>query len=1142
MSEYQFVEKPLLQQLASMGWQIIEHGKGIPQDPTQSLRTSFREVLLKNEFIEAVRDLNPMDGAYAENLSGTNSAKAVENSTWLTSAQCQQLFEDFSYFDTTNLLEANQTFLQRLYKWQVDSNETTGEQDPVVTIIDFDNWQNNRFVAINQFRIDTPGVEGDCIILDIVLFVNGLPLVVIECKDINSFTSDAMYQAIEQMRRYADLRDDTHEAGLKEGEQKLFWTNQLMVATYGRDCKVGTITSSDEYYFNWKTIHPDTIPYTDNVIGEHRPQEQLVQGMLHPQRLLDITRSFTLFMDAGGTRVKVICRYQQYRAVSKIINKMRAGNNGTERSGVIWHTQGSGKSLTMVFLVRRMRREPALKSYKVLMINDRKDLDKQLGETAALTDETVYRINSVADVKEKLTSDSSTLNMVMVHKFREEDDSNATAYVASVLPSSKKHQVTDSEAAEYKKVAEGDKEYQTDSVNTAEGNTAGAEPAHFDTFDVVNNSERILLLIDEAHRTQRSGKDDASLSDNLFDAFPNATRIAFTGTPLIADHHSDPTWKRFGNDPEQPYIDKYKLQDAVDDGATLQILYEGRTAESAIYDKHGFDTKFENLFKNRSDEELAEIRKKYGATGDILEAEKRIEEIANDLVRHYIRQILISGFKAQVVCHSKQAAIHYATYIRKALDACIAEEQAKPEQERNKDVLDKLAILDLAVVISSDGSTETATFKVARKRAHKLNAVENFKKKFDLNKPETGMGILIVCDMLLTGFDAPVEQVMYIDKKLKEHNLLQTIARVNRTHKNKTVGYVVDYIGLTENLTEALTLYASDDQADILDSFKNIASEMPVLESRFRQLIQLFESKGVEHIEALVKQQLNTDGERYQTTEAAVRVLEDIKTRDSFNVYLKKFMGSMDIVLPNRMADPFKIPMYQFAHIQAKAKERYKDDSINIAGAGAKVRKLVSEHLISLGINPKVPTVPLFSDKFIQQVNQQKDPRAVASEMEHAVRKHCKVNEADDPVLYRRFSEKLEEIVKKYNESWEQMVIALTDLREEIDQGRTKADDKGPFFDLISNLVFGSTYPKEKEVVLLGLTQTIMALLAEDIRSLNFWERPAQVSELEGKIRRVIILSKDADLRSKTDVIVTEVLALARRRENDILNKSSGEQ
>lgn len=1106
MSEYKFVEKPLLNQLETMGWQVVEQGSGIPHDPAISLRTSFREVLIKSEFITAIKALNTLE----------------DGKQWLTDTQLEQLFDDFSGFGTGNLLEANETFLQRLYKWQIDTNELTGEQDPVVKIIDFDNWRANRFLAINQFRIDTPGGVKDFIIPDIVLFVNGLPLVVIECKDVNSFTSDAMSEGINQLRRYANLREDTMEAGLKEGEQKLFWTNQLMISTYGDDSKFGSITSDEEYFFHWKTIQPDTTPYSNSTIKNHRPQERLVQGMLHPERLLDITRSFTLFMDAGNARIKVICRYQQYRAVDKILTNMRGGQSGVDRSGVVWHTQGSGKSLTMVFLIRRLRRDPQLKDYKVLMVNDRKDLDEQLGETAALTGEKVYRINSVAGVQKKLAGDESTLNMVMIHKFREEDDSNTPDYVAKAIDTANDENLFDNQT---RKVAQKIPDYKV-----------------FENFDVVNSSEKVLVLIDEAHRTQSGGRESASLSDNLFDAFPNATRIAFTGTPLIADRHADPTWKRFGNDPNQPYIDTYKLQDAVEDGATLQILYEGRTADTAIYDKHGFDTKFENLFKNRTDEELSAIRRKYGATGDILEAKKRINEIADDLVLHYMRNILPSGFKAQVVCSSKQAAIHYETYISKALVRWITEEENKPEQDQDRNLLDKAKQLKVAVVISSDGTNEKATFTKARKESHAMGAVENFKKKFNPEKPETGVAFLIVCDMLLTGFDAPIEQVMYIDKKLKEHNLLQAIARVNRTYSRKTVGYVVDYIGLTTNLKDALSLYSGKDQQDIMESFKSIESEVPVLESRYRRLIQLFEDKGVTGIEPLVKQQLKTDAERYEFTEAAVCILEDVKTRDSFNVYLKKFMESMDVILPNRLADPFKIPMYQMCHIQAKARERYKDDSINIIGVGEKVRKLVSEHLISLGINPKVPPVELFSDKFIQHVDSNRDQRAVASEMEHAIRKHCKVNEGEDPVMFKRFSEKLEEVVKKYNENWEQMVFALGELRDEIDRGRShETQSKGPFFDLIVDIAFGGNGSAIAEKDIQTTVDEVIDVLASDIRSLNFWERPAQVSELEGKLEEVFILSGIGAFAEEQNQLVTEVMALAKRREQFILEHADRE-
>ncbi|MGK0269567.1 MAG: type I restriction enzyme R subunit [Cocleimonas sp.] len=483
---------------------------------------------------------------------------------------------------------------------------------------------------------------------------------VVECKELSAYCTEPMYEGVDQLLRYADLREP-EQSKHREGEQSLFFTNQLLISTYGEDCKFGSITSSEDYFFNWKTIYPDEVLYIDPFSKLQRSQEELVQGMLHPERLLDITRNFILFMDAGGTQIKVICRYQQFRAVQKIIQRMKDGETGLQRSGVVWHTQGSGKSLTMVFLVRKLRRDKYLKRFKVLMVNDRTELEEQLTKTAALTGETVREIKSTKEATDKLASDFGDLNMVMIHKFREQDAAFLPESVRKALAT--KHAAAKSSGDE-ELIADVEADYQ-------------AEIVFYKPLEKINTAEEVLILVDEAHRTQRGGKDRASLSDNLFDAFPNATRVAFSGTPLIAEHHTDPTWKRFGINQERAYIDKYKLQDAVDDGATLQIIYEGKTADSAIYDKSGFDTKFEDLFANRTEEELLAIRKKYGAEGDVLEAEARIEAIAEDMVKHYVRNILSSGFKAQVVCSSKQACIHYQTYIDKALEARIEEEATK---------------------------------------------------------------------------------------------------------------------------------------------------------------------------------------------------------------------------------------------------------------------------------------------------------------------------------------------------------------------------------------------------------------------------------------------------------------------------------
>ena len=1092
MSEFTLVEKPLLTQLKSIGWKVFELGEGIPQDPATSLRDNFRQVVLKDVFKSAINNLNIVeDGKY-------------KGEHWLTEEQLESLYKAFTDFGTDKLLAANQEFLQRLKHFQLEKNHLTGEANPTVKIIDFENWQTNRFDAINQFRVDTHSKKN--IRPDVVLFVNGLPLVVIECKAQNANCASPMYEGIEQLRRYADIRQPAN-AKEREGEPKLFYTNQLMISTYGKGCKYGTITSDEQHYFDWKCIdsfskHQATEPYQSPEIIKHRAQETLVQGMLHPERLLDITRNFTLFMGVAEKQIKVICRYQQYRAVNKVLARMQAGETGIERSGVVWHTQGSGKSLTMVFLVRKLRTLPKLQQYKILMVNDRRDLEAQLTQTAQLTDDNIVTIQTREAAEAKLANASSNLNMVMIHKFRED--------IAKTLPSSVRKKLEQ---------LEQDNEYDPE-----------LEVKLFGQFEEINPSEDILILVDEAHRTQRSGKNKPSLSDNLMDAFPNATRIAFTGTPLIADHHTEPTWKRFGVDKNSAYIDKYKIKDAVADGATLPIVYQGKTADVALNEKDEFDRKFEDLVKDRSEAEMLEIRRRYGAEGDILEAQERINEISKDIVKHYISQILPGGFKAQVVCSSKQAAIYY----QRCIDEVLQQEFVIQHLKGSVDI--ELPPLQTAVIISSGGSTEKADFVSARRRSAELNAIENFKRPFDKNQPETGICILIVCDMLLTGFDAPVEQVMYIDKKVKEHNLLQTIARVNRTYPNKSHGFIVDYIGLTNYLNEALALYNGEDQQDIKDKLTRIEDEEPILTGRYQRLLQLFEDQGVDEIELLVNQKLPPD-EHYQVQVKAVDALKDIRQRDSFHVFFKKFLSSMEVVLPNRMADKFKIPMYQFTHIQHLAKMRYYDETMDLEGVGAKVRQLTNEHLISLGISTKVELVDLIRDDFEEHLNrglQAEDAASKASEMEHAIRKHLNVNMDSDPVFYKRMSDKLQEVIRKHADNWEQLVIQLGELRVEILQGRgPNAAIDDPIFDLISEIAFKEGGLIEHKDKVREISQGIIHDL-EQHDGLNFWAREELVKKLRRKIRKRFILSKVEQLKENKEQLTTDVLSLVKEQEAKI--------
>jgi type I restriction enzyme R subunit len=930
-----------------------------------------------------------------------------------------------------------------------------------------------------------------------VLFVNGIPLVVVEAKIGDQNTANPIHEAFVQLLRYRNARPETLAAGLREGEPRLFYSNLLLIRTCGEKAEFGTITSGHEHFSSWKDIWPESRRAHSPPLGVEREQERLIQGLLAPDTLLDALRTCTVFMDTDdGRRVKVVCRYQQYRAARRIVERLRSGKTPTERSGVVWHTQGSGKSLTMVFVARMLRASQDLADYKIMMVNDRVDLEEQLSGTAKLIGAKVSVIESTADLREHLSTDASDVNMVMVHKFMERSEA---------LPESLKEAL----------------------------GVAGRPPSA-ENFGVVNRSERILLMIDEAHRTQSS-----DMGDNLFGAFPNATRIAFTGTPLITEQHGTKrTVKRFGE-----YIDTYKLMDSVEDGATLQILYEGRTADPAVKDKHGLDTKFEDLFRERSDEELAAIRKKYGASGDILEAENRIRAIARDLVDHYIDDILPDGFKAQVVCHSKLAAVRYQKAIREALAERLAREKLKSQPDTT--LIRRIGFLKAAVVVSADPTNELAIITTARREAKTWNAVANFCKPFDFDDPEkdlTGIAFLIVCDMLLTGFDAPVEQVMYIDKRLREHNLLQAIARVNRVAKGKQRGFIVDYIGLANHLAQALSIYSSEDAQDIQQGLKDILTELPVLEERYQRLLQHFRSVGIAEIEAFVTGKLPDAQAEVEVVHSAAGAMEDIKLRADFEVYLKKFLQSLNLILPHEAAHVYRGPARRFGYLLRMVKERYKDESIDISDAGAKVRALINEHLIDLGINPKIPPVELLSPDFLEHVRKHSggDPEAKASEMEHALRKHCTIHFDEDPAFYQRLSDKLEKLIEAQRENWQALAEGYEQLRREAEAGRIETvegltKEATTFYDYVVRLAFdGTGVPAEHLPRLKRLMSRVVDTLQDTIGIIDFWKKPIEVKKLRGNIDTEILLAGIPQLTERHERIAVEIVKLAEKRHNEL--------
>ncbi len=1109
MAEYKNVEKPFLDKLRELKWDIIDHGAfGIPQDPVSSLRSSFKEVTLKQTFLKAILKINP----------------------WLTPRQLEDIYATVVAAEKSglSLLEANKEVFERLIgttKTTVALNEQTGEQDALVKIIDFENWDNNTFTAINQFRVVTPGGPREGIIPDIVMFVNGLPFCVVECKDVG--VADPLSSSIDQIMRYANTREDDFDT--KEGEERLFHYNLLCIATHGEEARIGTITGSYEYYLNWRDIFPeiyrsfDIDNYAEEEIIRYGAnglknvpkvrQEVVIAGLLNKEILLDVLRHFSIFMEIKeGVLIKVVCRYQQYRAVGKILDRLREGDSGQNRSGVVWHTQGSGKSLTMVFLVRKLRSQKDLKDLKVIMTVDRVDLEKQLSETAKLTSE--FKESNVVKARKelipKLSNDSSDLNMVMIHKFVQEELKHSKALMQAF-------------------VKEG-------------------EVPEFKPFEVVNRSERILILIDEAHRTQ-----GGDMGDNLFAAFPNAAKIAFTGTPLLTERHKQKTHERFGGTGE--FIDTYKIREAVDDRATLDIIYIGKTTKDNIQSKRAFDSEFEDVFKEQTEEEKTEIQKRYGTMQAYLENMDRLKKIAVDLVDHYIKEILPNGYKALVVASSILAAARYQRLIEIAI-------QERLEIERNKPILDEelieqIEFLEACTVVTKQDNNEQGFISEARNKAKEFKAIANFKKDFDYTKdesgqyesPKTGVAFLCVCDKLLTGFDAPIAQVMYLDKSLREHDLLQAIARVNRTKGTKSHGILVDYYGVSNNLKEALNIWGAEDEEDLkelLAYFRDIDQEIPVLEARYNRMIQLFEDRGILDFKKFAEQKMQNKEVEFQLAEDCIELAASIPFRAQFDTYLKAFFDSLDLLFHSEIAHQYYIPAKRFGYLLVRIRNRYKDASLDLKWAKPKVRKMIDTYLETLGIDSRVAPVSLLSDDFMGEVNNiSKTTKTKASEMEHAIRRHIKVNLDKDPVLYKRFLQTMEELLLRYQGNWEMIVDGLTGIRNNMDVGRKgENQEKGlseqelPFFDLIVYSAYGDIITEEEKEVLKPVINQLIILLKDEIDKPNFWkDRDTEIRKLEGEVDDILDFSGIDNIESNHSSLTLEIMNLAKRRHQELIGE-----
>jgi len=1018
LDELTTVEQPFMEQLKEIGWEVYSLNEANQvNDPSNSFRKSLKEFILKDKLIESLEKINPF-------LEGQTD-------------QLEQVIRKITVDLPNDLVQANEQVLELLItNTKVSENRVDKTANPVIKFIDFENTDNNSFIAISQFKVAIPGSDSH-IKPDIMLFINGLPIGIVECK--STKVEGPIEDAIDQMLRYANLRG-TSEV---EGNQRMFFYNQIMVATCRNEARFGTITGkSKKHYYPWYDPYPFKI---DQIPGSLKTsphnQNRLIYGMLSKKNLLEIIQSFIVFStDSEGRKIKIISRWQQYRAVQEVMNRLNNLPTPKERSGIIWHTQGSGKSLTMMYLVRAMYKDAEFKKWKIVFVTDRTQLETQLSETSQSIGFEVKMADSIDKLKILLRNDSSDLVMAMIHKFQERD----------------------------KQILGVENEGSEEKLNTT------AESLKI--FDVLNTSENVLVMIDEAHRSQYK-----IMGANLERALPNATRLAFTGTPI------DKTEKTF-----QYYIHKYTLNDARRDEVIVDIVYEGRTQSPNIKDKQGMNAKFVDVFNDRTPQEWQQIMGFYSRRA-YLEALEIIQDKAADMVEHYSTHVLPNGFKAQVVCVSKEAAVRYKDSLEKAI-----EEKIKWYEENKPDwkFLPRLKELKVGVVFSGTHNDLPHIKKYSADTALKTQFEESFKLPFDTEDKEKGIkgnvGLLVVVNMLLTGFDAPIEQVMYLDKVIVAHNLLQAIARVNRLYENKTTGFVIDYVGVGHHLKEALDYFKNKEDFDeVIGALKENQENYDKLVHAHKEIWEFLKKNGIEELDDI---------------DAIFDVFYDEKARFDFLLKFRVFSSYLDKVYPSAKALDYEPDFRRFSAVCELAKKHFRDGRMSMKGIPAKIRTIVDEYLESQGISTKVEPISILSDDFGKEVGKRNRKKTKAAEVEHAIRHYINVNIDVDPELMSSFAEMMEAIFTEFKNNWQKIYEELEKLRQKIKKTMEEEESYGldrkreiPFFHSLKKELFGDIHSKisnDDTIDLISLTQDVSRIIVREIVLPDFWDKAGAKNKL----------------------------------------------
>ena len=889
LREFNHAEDPARRLLERLGWTYASWEALAVERPDE------RGVLLKGRLRRALLRLNE----------------------WMTEEQAERTIFDLEHVDATGMARNQAVHEYLTYGMPLNVDGSRGRETRIVRFFCFEHPEGglNEFVVTSQFRVrrgnERQDLEDDERVVkpDLVLFVNGIPMVVMEAKS-PSLLEVWKSQAVRQLRRYQEAGPEWHGAGAPE----LFHYNFLCVAHCGAAAAYATLGAPENVYMEWKSVRPYSEDEVRQRFGvEPQGQAQLIVGLLSPSTLLDVLRDYVVYEPERGRLIKKLPRYQQYRAVGTALERIRTGHKPEERGGVVWHTQGSGKSLTMLWVATKLRREPRLGNPTIVVVTDRRQLDKQIANTFERCGfPAPEQASSTRHLHQLLTTGAGRTVMTTIQKFE-------------------------------------------DALTTPTG-----------SLEVLNPSENVIVMVDEAHRTQYG-----TLGALMSRALPNATLIGFTGTPIDKGFRRS-TMRRFG-----ALIDSYTIPQSVADGATVPIFYEARLPELAIEGPETLDRLFDAMFGDEPDEVQEQIRRRYANKETVAEAEQRIQMIALDIAEHFKSKVRPNGFKAQMVTPSRAAALRYAEHLK------------------------SFGISAYPIITSSHN--DGPEFKVARDidQEQITNAFVD---------PEGEPEVLVVVDMLLTGFDAPPEQVLYLDRSIQEHGLLQAIARVNRrfSHEHDGVltekkhGLVVDYHGVSRDLQKALSSF---EWPDVQDTMTELEEEPgPVIEAVAIQAEAHFKGRGLGDTWACVSlfaPDASTEGD----------FKADLFER--FNSDYKRFAALMDRYLPDPRALDYVGRLARLTEIRAYVRAQFlrEDANVDWTDIGAKVKRLVDER-IDARVRELMKPVSVLDGDFEQKIAALPHDEARASIMEHAIRAEIHERLAENPVFYEKLSQQLARIIE----------------------------------------------------------------------------------------------------------------------------------